>query len=294
MKNLTSLVQASDVHDFVRGQLLKSKPFQQSYDERRYVYQQVENYAYLPRLFAKTSNDYLERAHFCTWWNVIMIREDYDNPIINDLYYLHEMAHAATMPYIPDIGRAAFDEKMQRNELEASVKSEIAVYFEMAELRGNSFDHAIYADRFLEDPRMQALWRTNRKVAVETLRSMRRDVMVSKDPSAMDLTEIWIRKFTDQNDAYSLIWADRYNEIEGRLSTFQGIVCRGEEDSRATGLFYLRDWLEAEAGKDKTDNIPFREEAELFAPHYWANKAKYNLAMAQAEKPKLESRVAAA
>jgi hypothetical protein len=174
MKNLISLATKSDIHDFV-GDLWKSEPFRESYRSRGYVYDQVERFAYLPRLFAEASNDRLERAHFSTWWNVIMLRDDYTNPIIHDLYYLHEMAHAATMPYVPRIGRAAFDEKMQRNELEASVLSEIAVYFDMPGLRQNSFDHNIYADRFLDNRSMRQLWKTNREVALETLRSMRRD-----------------------------------------------------------------------------------------------------------------------
>ena len=164
---------------------------------------------------------------------------------------------------------------MQRNELEASVLSEIAIYFEMPELRKQSFAYPIYADRFLDDVHIQALWRSNRKVALETLRSMRRDVMVSKAESEMDVAEVWIRRFADQNAAYSVIWADRYKEVEERMAFLQ----MNAANDRSEGLRIYRDWLVGEAAKDGEDNIPFRLEAELFAPFYWSNKAKYEAAM---------------
>lgn len=274
MKNLISLVTGHEIVNFM-GSLWRSEAFRASHEGGGYVYWQVARFAWLPRLFAEVSNEHLERAHFSTWWNVIMLRE-YDNPILHDLYYLHEMTHAATMPYIPGIGREAFNEKMQRNELEASVLSEIAVYFEMPELRATSFHHPIYADRFINDSHMITLWQANRDVAVETLRAIRRNVMVSKSEHLMDKSETWIRRFADQNSVYANVWADRYSEIEQRMSQLQNDV--GEKGARRALLDY-RNWLEAEAARDPIDNIPFRQEAELFSPFYWANKAKYEEAM---------------
>lgn len=278
MKNIICLQRELDTMDFL-GSLWRSDAFRESMDSGGFIYEQAKRFSWLPRFFAEATNDHLERAHFSTWWNVIIMRE-YDNPIIHDLYYLHEMRHAATMPYIRDIGRKAFDEKMQRNELEASVLSEIAVYFAMPGLRETSFDHPIYADRFLNDPSMRRLWNTNRQVTLEMLRSMRRDVMVSKSRQNMDLTEIWIRKFAEQNAVYSAVWADTYKEVEGHMADFQDIVAEGHR-ADATAMHYK--WLVKQMGKDPIDNIPFRLQAELFSPFYWAEKAKYDEAMKKKE-----------
>lgn len=275
MKNLTTLVTPNEIDAYVLG-LWKSDIFRESHRSGGFIAKQVERFAYLPRLFADMSNERLEKAHFSTWWNVIM-RRDYDNAVVSDLYYLHEMTHAATMPYFQDIGRQAFDEKMQRNELEASVLSEIAIYLEMPELRAKSFPHAIYADRFLNDPQMAAIWKVNHKVALETLRFLRRDVMVSKPTEAMDLTEQWIRRFAEQNRVYSVVWADRYREIERQMALLIRGVAVSEMRREAITLY--RHWLEGEAAKDGADNVPFRQEAELFAPFYWSNKAQYEAAM---------------
>ena len=216
-----------------------------------------------------------------------MHRHDYTNQVISDLYYLHEIYHVAKMPYVPDIGRAAFDGKMQRNELEASVASEIQVYFEMPGLREASFPHPIYADRFLNDPYMQALWAHNKKVAIETLRIKRRDVMVSKPEHLMDTTELWIRRFAEQNEAYSLSWSDQYNDVERHMAEFQSIVMAGDREG---AIYFHRDWLEAEAANDPKDDIPFRLQAELFTGFYWVNKAKHQAAMeAEAQRLKIQA-----
>lgn len=277
MKDLVCLDHPLKIYDYC-GSLWRSDAFRKSHDDRGWVFKQVEQFAWLPRFFATSTNDKLERAHFSTWWNVILLR-DYDNPIIHDLYLLHEMCHAASMPYLGVVGREAFDEKMQRNELEASVLSEVAVYFEMPGLREASFDHAIYADRFLDNGDLRKLWRANRNVAYETIRTMRRHVMVSKAEADMDLAEKWIRRFADQNAAYMVVWGDRYREVEEHMEEFQ--VLASVDNVAATA--YHKRWLESLIAADPIDGIPFREEAELFSPFYWSNKAKYDAAM-QTEK----------
>jgi hypothetical protein len=276
MKNPVALVAKSDIHDYVRA-LWKTEALRQSHVPGGYVYELVEQFAALPRLFCEATNDYLERAHFCTWWGAMMHRDDYANPTIKDLYHLHEIAHAATMPYIPGIGFEAFHRKMEDNELKASVTSEIRVYFELPGLRVSSFAYPIYADRFLDDPEMRLLWDNNRSVAVETLQEMRRDVMFSKPEHDMDLPERWIRKYAMQNRQWSIVWHERAQEIERHMHDFQIAALGGD---RAMAMTRHRDWLEREAGADSEHNIPFRQEAELFARIYWSNRRKYDTAFA--------------
>jgi predicted double-glycine peptidase len=285
MKNLRIVVSKQEIHEHMMD-LWETESFRDSHRTGGFIYQCVEQFAWLPRIFADMTNDQLERAHFSTWWGVMMNRDDYTNPVIHDLYWLHEMFHAGNMPYIPGIGRQAFDEKMQRNELEASVLSEIQVYFEMPELRAKSFDYPIYADRFLEDPEIVALWKINKHVAIETIRTIRRNVMLSKPEHLMDITELWIRRFAEQNSIYAITWSDRYNEIEQAMHRFQMLTVpdddarRMENDARLYAVHKHAEWIFDEAIKDKVNNIPFRQEAELFSAFYLANKDKYAAAMA--------------
>lgn len=275
MKIVHTLIERSDVYDFVGG-LWKTDAFRDAQRKGGFVQDIVQQFANLPRVFCESTNDRLERAHQSTWWGSMMLRGDYANPVIADLYLLHELYHAGTMPYIPGLGRAAFDEKMVRNELEASVLSEIQVYFEMPDLRASSFAHPIYADRYLNDPYIRQLWRENKLVALETLRAIRRNVMVGMPEHEMDVTELWIRKFAQLNAAYSIVWSDDYDQIERHMRGFQ---MDANSNGRRDAILRHRDWLEAEAAKDSADNVPFRRQAELSTAFYWHNREKHEQAM---------------
>ncbi len=275
MKNITSVVTKADIHDYVHA-LWKTDIFRDAHmSGSGFVFDIVDRFAWFPRLFCDMTDGDLERAHFATWWGVMVRRDDYTNPIIHDLYLLHEFFHAGSMPYVPGIGKVAWDEKMQRNELEAATASEIQVYFEIPELRAMSFNYPIYADRFLDSADFQILWKNNRKVAIEHIRSIRQDVMHSKSEHEMDTIEKWIRRFAEQNATFTITWADRYPEIEERMYRFQIMA----NDRRHFAAEAHKNWIELEASNDKFSNIPFRQEAELFSPFYWANKAKFEKAM---------------
>lgn len=279
MKIVDQVASRWDIHDYVAG-LWMTDAFRDAHTRQgTFVHGVVDRFAALPRLFARETNDHLERAHFSTWWGVMMHRDDYTNPYVADLYWLHEFYHAGTMPYVPEIGRAAFDDKMQRNELEASVASEIQIYFEMPELRALSFDHDIYADRFLNNADMRVLWASNREIAIETIRARRRDVMVSKPEYLMDTTERWIRRFAEQNAVYGATWNDRYCEVERRMAQLQVDSVSG----RLAALTDHRAWIEEEAARDQVHNIPFRREARVFSTYYWENKEAYSEAMLREE-----------
>lgn len=267
------------MHDHVHA-LWRNKALRDSHTNGGFVHELVEQFAGLPRLFCDTTDDRLERAHFCSWWGVTMHR-DYDNAAIGDLYFLHEMFHAAYMPYFPGIGFDAFHRKMEDNELKASVCSEIRVYFELPDLREQAFPHPIYADRFLSDSAMQTLWQHNKPVAIETLQEARRDVMFSKPEHEMDLQERWIRRFALQNRQWSTCWYDRYPEIETHMFDFQVTALRGD---RAGAIAKHAAWIEAAAGEDTEDHIPWRQEAALFANIYWSNRRRYDAEFSGATK----------
>ena len=91
----------------------------------------------------------------------------------------------------------------------------------------------------------------------------------------MDISEKWIRKFAEQNAAYMVVWSDRYHEVEAWMEEFQVLSC---VDRWASAKAHER-WLLGKMTEDSLDGIPFREEAELFSPFYWSNKAKYEKSM---------------
>ena len=257
--------------------LWRTPHFQQSHADGGFIFEIIDQFARLPRLFCDETDDALERAHFSSWWGVLMNRT-YDNPVIEDLYRLHEIFHAATMPYFPGIGFDAFHRKMEDNELKASVCSEIRVYFEIPGLREASFPHPIYADRFLDNPEMRLLWEKNKLVAIETLQEARRDVMVSKPEHEMDLAERWIRRFALQNRQWSTSgttairrWSAPSTICRSALlavtgpAPVSGIVPGSRRRPRPTAALH----------------VPFRHEATMFASIYWSNRRRYDAEIAK-------------
>jgi hypothetical protein len=89
VKNPIILTSRDEIHQHVLG-LWRSAPIRASHAEGGFIHDIVDQYASLPRLFCDSTDDRLERAHFCSWWGVTMNRS-YDNPSIEDLYRLHEM-----------------------------------------------------------------------------------------------------------------------------------------------------------------------------------------------------------
>jgi hypothetical protein len=267
MKDLELVVEREEIHDYLRRRW-RLDLFRRSHDDRGFVHRVVDRFASLPRLFFAMSDERNEHAHFSAWWGAIPHRR-YDSDAVHDLYWLHEITHAAEMLHLAGLSPEGFARKMFDNELLASVRSEIQAYFELPGLREASFDHPIYADRFLDDPEVQAAWRRDPERTLAELTLRRRDVMFTDSPA--DEVEKWIRKFSNQNMVWAAIWERRYDEVEAAMAGVRaGAAARGR---RAAGERHL-EWLTS-AGVTLGTAVPFPREAEAFAAVYWKNKADY-------------------
>lgn len=273
MKNIQPLITRRQAHDFLRG-LWRTAAFARSHDDPNgFLRGIVERFADTPAFFFELTDPALETSHFSAWWGGIQLREGaYDNDAIHDLYYLHEIYHKGTMPYCSGLAFPAFAAKMQRNELEASVCSEIAAYFALPGLREQAFAHPIYADRLLRDRSHHESWAADPVRAIERFRVLRHDVLHKQMPT--DQAEYWIRQYAAQNEAWARIWRSRYDEVEAAMVALEQ---RCRRHGREPALFAHLDWLRSEAICGG-GNIPFPQEARRFAEVYWANKRAYRQA----------------
>ncbi len=285
-----------EIHDFIAG-VWKTSLFRdihavglESAKEYRdggkhnFVSQIVDNFAKLPRFVFDMSHERLEWAHFSTWWGGIPNRK-YDNPYIHDLYWIHEMAHAGSMVYVPDMTFENFVRKMTDNELYASVVSEVQAYFEIPELREVSFKHEIYADRFLSDKSFCSRYKNDPELTFEEMKVRRRDTMMDPNPTCP--ADFWIHRFYTQNAAWAACWAHSYNKIEATMAIVRdtanerlfgydvGIYSR----KRALDTF-IDSFLKSECFySSEYGQIPFFREAQAFSGVYWANRGHYDDAM---------------
>lgn len=280
MKNIVKLVTPDEIHAYVRA-LFKTDEFRDSYDRGGLVYQVVDDFAAYPKFFYEMTDKRLEYGHFTSWWGGMQLRPDEykHSDAIHDLYYLHEMKHAGTMPVHPGLMHNTFMRILGDNESDASVTSEIAAYFDMPTLRSKSFTYPIYADRFLNDPVYLNWWKHDSAQFVESMKYKRRDLM---DPKYVpqDGPETWIHNFAAQNMALGPVWVKRAADVEQMIWDFRS-ECRDGAVGPAQALDNMIAYLQSTPVSEGSD-IPFIQEAKDAADIIWANKNKYTASMQNA------------
>ena len=251
MKNLTPTATPAEAHDTIMG-LWQTEEFIRSPYVREWTRRAARR---RPIFFEYTDSD-LEWAHFTSYLGCVALRE-YDNPAIQDLYYLHELIHVAEMPYTPGIDFYSWRTDTLRNELTASLHSEVYAYFEMDGLRRLTFPHQIWADRFLDRDAWQAFYRDNPRFAQERLRRERK--LVSTNPNPHDFIEQQIAGYFQTNIAWAEIWREIYTEIVEHMAAYtEGRI------SFADHRLWICSKYEA--------NIPFYAQAVAFNEVYQRNK----------------------
>jgi hypothetical protein len=280
------LVKQADIHDYVLG-LWSDGPIRRSHAEGGYVRDIVERFARLPRFFYRPSDQQLEWTHFSTWWGGILLC-DYDNPLIRDLRYLHEMHHAATLPYIANGNIPTFEAKAFRNEREASTFTEMAVYLELPDLRPLTFEHPLFVDRFLfpdgrldrPDARLLERWRTEPDLVFQELMYERARVIWAKEEEidAADPQIVWLRRYGEQGANWVKVWSKRYQQVEDAMIRLRESAAREGRESAARRHL---DWLLSDEIAEGS-NIPFVREAAEFRDSFDKLIAAYDRAMSEA------------
>ena len=267
-KSIVRLADRADIHDYVLS-LWSDGPIRQSHAGGGLVHRVIERFARMPRFFFAPSEQSIEWTHFSPWWGGILLC-DYDNPVIRDLRYLHEIYHAATMPYVRDANVPTFEAMNFRNEREASSFTEMAIYCELPEMRAMAFDHAIFADRFLFpggdtatlSPEWAARWKEDRQLTFQALMYERAKVILASDDQidSNDPQIVWLRRYGEQGAAWIRIWSDRFREVQHAMLDLESNSRAGD---RSGALDRHLDWLLDDARTDGSD-VPFRREAATF------------------------------
>lgn len=262
------LVEPADIHDYVLA-LWSDGPIRRSHASGGLVKRVVDRFARTPRFFYQASDQHIEWTHFSTWWGAILLC-DYDNPTIRDLRYLHEIYHAATMPYLGRCNVPTFEAMNFGNERQASCFTEMAIYLELPDLRELAFDHPIFVDRFLfpagdlavPDPGWIERWRDDRALAFQQLMYERTRVILAADDEIDrgDPQIIWLRRYGEQGAHWVHIWSERYQLVQDAMIGLQQAARDGRRrDSAASHL----DWMLSDPIAEGSD-VPFRREAQTF------------------------------
>ncbi|QKG70962.1 hypothetical protein [Erythrobacter mangrovi] len=277
------LVDRGSIHDYVMN-LWADGPIAESHRKGGMVHDIVDRFGKVPRFFYEPSEPHIEWTHFSSWWGGILLC-DYDNPYIRDLRYLHEIYHAATLPYLRGCSIGMLESKNFANERQASTLTEMAIYLEMPGLRALTFDHPIFMDRFLypsgdfarPDTQLLDHWKADSRTTFDFLLEQRRRV-IEAPASKIDADDpqvVWLRRYGEQGKNWVRIWSHRYGEVEDAMLTLIERSAAGERTE--AGHDHLA-WLLSDAVSGGT-GIPFHGEARAFRNAFDALVAAYDRAM---------------
>ena len=255
MRDLIACVEPDEIHAAALA-CWRTDSFRRSHEEGGVVHSLIERLARLPRFWCELDDPAVERSHFLAWMSVIPHRHEYTNPAISDLYYLHEYLHAAALEYGADQDSERWTQKIWDNERDASLGSEVFIYFDLPDLRPQTFAFEIWADRYLADPEVQSLHREDHAEFVRFFEHERDRAMTTPRPG--DANESLIATYADLNVAWAKIWRPKYLEVERELER----MAARAKSSRREAAEALGAWLDAQKG----DGLcPFEDEARRFA-----------------------------
>lgn len=243
----------------------------------------VRRFARTPRIFFTMTDPAIEWSHFSTWWGAIALGE-YDNPAIRDLRYLHEIYHGATMPYVRGLSLEAMEIRNFENERRASAYTEMAVYLDLPHLRRETFNHPIFADRFLYpngdrtiDQTWARAWREDRDTTFHELLVERMKVVLA-EPDEVDPTDeqiIWLRRYPQQGRKWVEVWANRHRLVDKAMINMRQRARQGDGRQAVQDHY---NWLQSDEIADGT-GIPFIREARQFQAEFDTLITEYNEAM---------------
>ena len=253
MKNV-KVYYGKELRDYI-GSLWRTDEFKGAHNDLTSpIYKIVQEATEHPLFFYEMS-DPLERTQFSTWWRHIQLRK-YDIEAVNDLYLYHELCHIAKRH-----PRRGYDSMVQEEwashavseELEASLESEVYVYWYLPTLRAKTFPFEIWADRFAITPNDNI---ESRKSSARTDR-----VRVLNDPNYDDPIEVGIHKYNNQNTIWCKYWGDVAYQIDREVANFK-LMCgiSPEQDINPCIIEKFQTFI----ADNTTDGVAFRKETRKF------------------------------
>ncbi|NQV89100.1 MAG: hypothetical protein HQ488_02155 [Parcubacteria group bacterium] len=168
-----------------------------------------------PRVYVTDEEPF--KGHFTAMFGVITTRDYSWNPYIGDLWYLHELWHMMLLKQArsQDLRAPAWSQwraRMISQEFDASFVTEVLVYLIHPELREQTFNFEIWADRILKDPRQ------NDRIMpgnIEHYARWRRWQIVNGEHAPSDFCEEQITNYDAQNKLWVTLWTESIIQTDG-------------------------------------------------------------------------------
>lgn len=160
-------------------------------------------------LFFQPTRDY-EHAHFTQYFNYVLMRQDYTNQYLRDLYFLHDFVHMIfDNPLRPrDYSLKRFREIVVSNERVAANETEIFTYYRLPGLRSKTLNQPILYDfiktHHTKKPTIMAIYDLRNKL-IET------DFIPEYlDDDAGRVVVAFLKRFKENNKTWSKLWREEF------------------------------------------------------------------------------------
>ena len=198
----------------------------------------------------------IQRKHFAQMWGQIFERH-YDNVALRDLYWLHELAHWASMTMEPSKDHTSWTLKWDTNELMSSFISEVLIHGESPDWDSAALGSPAWARQFTsiscQNPLIPSTWSKGATLAWERRVSVR-----AGETKPTGQTEIWLSSFAAENARWANIWSKNWSRIDAGLNAYRLAQIAGDEMA-------MRDTLDAAGRVTQWPAVPYLEEAVAFS-----------------------------
>lgn len=245
-----SVVPPDQVKSYIKG-LLRTELMRRAADDpSTTLYQILEQLAQRPLTTYVTGSDPAERLNFTSWMGTFSLRPGlYTDDAMHDLYMLHEMGHAVTFDYDPNVDHATWAHKLMENEKETTYFGEALIYFEIPGLRTLLNIPNIWVDRFLDERvRLHPIlsnhefFTSDRAAFAKAMWDKFRE-MDTRPFGEMDPIEARNALYTRTNSLFHEVWKNDYREVEGHMAEYQKMA---KTDPQAATAFHVA-WLDRHA-----------------------------------------------
>lgn len=164
-------------------------------------------------LFFEASEE-SEYSHFTQYFNMVLIRDNYDNHFISDMFFMHDFVHMVfdNPINVHDYTFEYFCEVVNHNEYVASNETETLTYYRVPELREKSLSYTIMYDLlqhagYTNQPDANFLLALRKSIVFDE-----KDGGLSNHPDSGKVFS-YLRKFKENNKLWCKLWYENFPKI---------------------------------------------------------------------------------
>jgi hypothetical protein len=209
MKDLKLFPTLAEYRNYIHTEIIKTDVFKNHPFYRGLIDFVIDHRS---PIFFKGTKEH-EYAHFTQYFNFVLMRDNYPNDFIRDMFFMHDFVHMVfDNPLNPkDYSFDYFCEIVNYNEYVASNDTEILTYYRIPEFREKSLPYKILYDLLIEKYKTAP--------SVETLLNIRKAIVFDETDGGLGSTDVsekifsFLRKFKENNKVWCELWYNGFPKI---------------------------------------------------------------------------------